>query len=231
MMRKISFIISMISFVLSLLVFTLFLTNQEKPLTRIFKESLSSVVEVRAYTADLESFGTAVILSNGKLVTNFHIISYTNQSKTYVHNNIEIRFSDSEIYQNVEIKHYDVNLDLAMLELTKIQGKSFEVNIAEIFTGQKIFLMGNGNNLGISLTSGIISRSEVEISFNGNINKYIQIDAISTNGVSGGALLDENGKIIGMITLRLLDTNGTPIYGYVYAIPMSTVLNFIDSFS
>ncbi|MDY0140126.1 MAG: hypothetical protein RBR50_10530 [Candidatus Izemoplasmatales bacterium] len=152
MMRKISFIISMISFVLSLLVFTLFLTNQEKPLTRIFKESLSSVVEVRAYTADLESFGTAVILSNGKLVTNFHIISYTNQSKTYVHNNIEIRFSDSEIYQNVEIKHYDVNLDLAMLELTKIQGKSFEVNIAEIFTGQKIFLMGNGNNLGISLT-------------------------------------------------------------------------------
>ena len=35
--------------------------------------------------------------------------------------------------------------------------------------------MGNGNNLGISLTSGIISRSEVEISFNGNINKYIII--------------------------------------------------------
>lgn len=231
MMHKISFILSVISFILSIFIFTLFLTSQTKSLTEIFEDSLSSIVEVKAYTADLESFGTAVILFDGELVTNYHIISYTNQSITYLHNNIEIRFSNSEEYQSVEIKYYDTILDLAVLELATIEGKSLKVNITEVITGQKIFLMGNGNNLGISLTSGIVSRSEVEISFNENINKYIQIDATSTNGVSGGAIIDENGKIIGIIILRLLDDKGMPIYGYVYAIPISTVLYFINSFS
>ena len=62
----------------------------------------------------------------------------------------------------------------------------------------------------------------------GNLNRYIQIDATSANGVSGGALLNENGKNIGIITLRLLDNNGVPIYGYVYAIPIDVVLEFVN---
>ena len=68
----------------------------------------------------------------------------------------------------------------------------------------------------------------MNISFNGNLNRYIQIDATSANGVSGGALLNENGKNIGIITLRLLDNNGVPIYGYVYAIPIDVVLEFVN---
>ena len=83
--------------------------------------------------------------------------------------------------------------------------------------------------LGISLTAGVISKNEVEINFNGNFTSFIQVDATSTSGMSGGALLDENGSLIGMITLRLLDDYGTPIYGYVYAIPISIVLDFVAS--
>jgi len=92
-----------------------------------------------------------------------------------------------------------------------------------------VLLLGNGNNLGISLTAGVISKNEVEINFNGNFTSFIQVDATSTSGMSGGALLDENGSLIGIITLRLLDDYGTPIYGYVYAIPISIVLDFVAS--
>lgn len=82
--------------------------------------------------------------------------------------------------------------------------------------------------MGISLTKGIISKSEVEIIINKNVNKYIQVDATSSSGVSGGALLDKKGRLIGIITLRLLDKEGNPIYGYVYAVPIDVVLKFIN---
>ena len=125
---------------------------------------------------------------------------------------LKLDFQILKKYQVVEMKHFDLNLDLALLVMTDLKGKPFEVNSSKVTTGEKVFLLGNGNNLGISITSGIVSRSEVNISFNGNLNRYIKIDATSANGVSGGALLNENGKIIGIITLRLLDNNGVPIY-------------------
>jgi hypothetical protein len=57
---------------------------------------------------------------------------------TYVHNNIEIRFSDSLDYQVVEINRYDSNLDLALLVMDNTQGKTFEVNMSNLITGQKL---------------------------------------------------------------------------------------------
>lgn len=225
-MRKISLFLSVISFAVSILLTSVFFIKKSKTTQDMFQESLTSIVEVKAFTGDIESFGTAVIVSNTELITNFHVVSYTNHSITYIHTNIEIRFSNQEEYQTVEMKNYDSELDLSLLVILDLNGKSFEINSSKVTTGQQVFLLGNGNNLGISITSGIISRSEVYINFNGNLNRYIQIDATSSNGVSGGAVLDENGEIIGVITLRLLDKNGVPIYGYVYAIPIEDVLKF-----
>jgi len=226
-MKKLSIILSIISLITSIITLTFILINNSKSAEKIFNKSLNSVVELKATTADLESFGSAVILSNNELVTNFHVISFTSQSITYIHTTIEIRFSNSNDYQEVTLKHYDSKLDLALLELTSSSGVPFKTNSLKIETGQQVYLLGNANNLGISITSGIISKNEVEISFNENTNRYIQIDATSTNGISGGALLNNSGKIIGIITLRLLDNEGIPIYGYVYAIPVDLVLEFM----
>jgi len=87
----------------------------------IFQNSLPSVVEVKASTGDVESFGTAVVLSESELVTNFHVVSYIFQSVTNIHQDIKIRFSNSDEYYVVEIKHYDSNLDLALLVLENTQ--------------------------------------------------------------------------------------------------------------
>lgn len=229
MKHKITFVLSIISILISLALVSISLVNIKKSPTKIFENSLSSVVEVKASTGEVEAFGTAVIISDSELVTNFHVISFTSQSVVYLHNKIEIRFSNSNDYQVVEVKHYDSKLDLVLLVMENVQGKALKVNLSNISTGQKVLLLGNGNNLGISLTTGVISRSEVEINFNNSLNKFIQIDASSTSGMSGGALLDDGGRIIGIITLRLLDNNGTPIYGYVYAIPISIVLDFVNT--
>lgn len=182
-MRKLTFILSSISLLISISILSIYVIDMKKDLTVIFQDSLLGVVEIKASTDDIESFGTAVILSDFELVTNFHVVSFTSHSEIYVHNNIKIRFSDSDEYQTVEMKQYDSNLDLALLVMENTQGRILKANLSGISTGQNVLLLGNGNNLGISLTTGLISRNEVEINFNDNTNKYIQIDATSTNGI------------------------------------------------
>lgn len=194
--------------------------------SKIYNKSLNSVVELKATTGNIESFGTAVFLSEDELITNYHVVSYISNSIYYDHDQIEIRFSDSIEFEKVEIIKFDLNLDLALLKTSKRKGSKLRVNNSKYKVGESVILMGNGNKLGISLTTGVVSMYEVEVSYRDNVNKYIQVDATSSNGVSGGALMDKKGKLIGIITLRLVDDNGIPVFGYVYVIPISIVLNF-----
>jgi S1-C subfamily serine protease len=210
----------------SILVFEIydFLKSDQK----IYKNSLKSIVEVKATTSDLESFGSAVFIFDKELITNYHIVSYIRHSDSYIHEKIYIRFADSTNCIEAEVKKYDQNLDLAILSINVSVGKLISVSKSKINVGDEVLVVGNGNNLGISLTKGVINKEEVEIEIDKNVNKYIQVDATLTNGVSGGALLDSNGRIVGVITLRLLDKEGKPIYGYVYAIPINIVIDFIN---
>jgi len=109
------------------------------------------------------------------------------------------------------------------------KGKSISFKNCDIVEGQTVYLMGNANNLGISITSGIVSRGNINIQNNTIENTYIQVDAASANGVSGGALIDTYGHLIGILTLRILDNEGTPIYGYIFAIPIRTILEFLSA--
>ncbi|MDR2822532.1 MAG: serine protease [Acholeplasmatales bacterium] len=227
-MRKVTSILSIVSIIISASFLSFYLVDILTSPDRVFLKSLSSVVEIKASTDDIESFGTAVIFSDTELITNFHVVSFTSDSIVYIHDLIEIRFPNSDIYQEVTVERYDTSLDLVLLIMNDTRGKSVKINKLNYSTGQNVILLGNGNNLGISITTGVISRKEVGITYNNNSNKYIQVDATSTNGVSGGALLDRYGRLIGIITLRLLDNNGTPIYGYVYAVPISSVLEFYN---
>jgi len=129
----------------------------------------------------------------------------------------------------VEVKKYDENLDLAILVITDVFEEKFKLKNHLYSTGDEIYLIGNANNLGISIAKGIISKKEVKIEYNNIINNYIQLDAASTNGVSGGALLNNKGELIGIVTLRLLDDKGAPIYGYVYAILIKQIINFTNN--
>ena len=64
----------------------------------IFDNSLQSVVELKADTADVgESFGTAVFVKDdGTLVTNAHVVTYKEGGETYSFENLQIRFSFEE---------------------------------------------------------------------------------------------------------------------------------------
>ena len=91
-----------------------------------------------------------------------------------------------------------------------------------------MFAVGNGSNMGISITSGKISNALVNVEYENIKRQAIQCDLTITSGNSGGALFDNYGKLIGITSFRTKDKSGNIIYGISYAIPINNVMDFVN---
>ncbi|MBR7135826.1 MAG: trypsin-like peptidase domain-containing protein [Clostridia bacterium] len=79
------------------------------------------------------------------------------------------------------------------------------------------------------LTEGVVSNSNVEVELEKVKRQVIQCDITIAEGNSGGALLNENGEIVGLTTFRLKDASNNVIYGIAYCIPANTILEYIKN--
>jgi len=234
-MKKIVIFLSIINSLLILLILSLLIINYYKLPKQIFDRNIKSVAELKAYTNEYESYGTAIVINNnGELITNYHVISYTHDNINYVHEHILIRLSTQQIYTEVEVIKFDDFNDLAIIKIINIDSyKEFKSikfgNIKNLSTGDTCYAIGNTNNLSISMSSGIISTSLINLIVDGVKKEYIQSNIDITSGSSGGALVDKYGKLIGITTLRLKDNSGNIIYGYGYSIPINIVNQFIEN--
>lgn len=193
-----------------------------------------SIVEVKATTEDVgESFGTAEFInSDGRLITNAHVITYKKLGVSYTFNEISIRFSFEDEYRKVSIVKFDTDKDIAVLQLddTKCNFKPLITgDSSKLSYSQEIYAIGNLNNLGLSITKGIVSNPSINVIYENNTRNVIQCDLTIADGNSGGALLDKNGKIIGITTFRLKDNKSYVIYGIAYCIPINAVLEYIEN--
>lgn len=218
----------------STLLFIIFKNLNEPPTEKIFKRSLRSVVEVKAYTENVgESFGTAEFIDKeGTLVTNAHVVTYTKLEQVFQFEKCYIRFAEDEHYIQVEIIKYNKELDIAVLKMNK-DFHSFEPlklgDSSKLETGNKIYAMGNLANYGISLTEGMVSLPLVNIEYNNVTKSVIQCNIDIAEGNSGGALLNQKGELIGITTFRTKDSGGNVIYGISYCIPINAVLEYIKN--
>ena len=152
--------------------------------------------------------GSGIIISkDGYILTNNHIINSSDSSsyyevskatKVYVY-----LYNDSTPYE-AKIIGTDEQTDLAVIKIEKDNltaaelGDSSSVKIGE-------FAMAIGNPLGMqsSVTSGIISAVNRAVTGdNGTTYTLIQTDAAINSGNSGGALVNSEGKVIGINTLK-----------------------------
>lgn len=219
---------------LALIVLSIFsIVNSTKPnAKKVFKEARYSVVELKSSVdEDTISYGSAVFISNdGVLVTNAHMVTYKKSNNYIEFNNYEIRFSFENDFKKVSLLKYDVNLDIAFLKLDSLENVKFKKiklgNSNKISSGDIVYAIGNGMNHGLGITKGIISIPEVKIEYENNIRDVIQADLIINEGNSGGALLDENGALIGITTFRLKDKNANIIYGIAFSIPIHIVIDY-----
>jgi S1-C subfamily serine protease len=196
---------------------------------------LYNVVEVKATSENVgESFGTGeIITEDGKIITNAHVVTYTRMGTTNVFDNYYIRFSYEDDYRAVTLKKYDSELDLAVLNLDDCDDLIIKPiktgNSDKIKSGNKVYAVGNASNYGIGIFEGMVSIPLVNIELDGLIRSVIQCDITIAAGNSGGALINEQGEVLGITTFRTKDNSGNVIYGIVYCIPINTVLEFVNT--
>ena len=207
--------------------------NSRTYIKKIYDRSLQSVVEVKAYTKDVgESFGSAVLMkSDGTLVTNFHVVTYSKLGATKAFDEISIRFANSDNYISVTLVKYDVLKDLAVLKIKDKNNKKLKAmkteDIKKVKSGDEVFAIGNLSNYGIGITKGHVSVPKINIVVDGNKKEAIQCDITIVSGSSGGALVNRNGKLIGITTFRTKDNLRNVIHGIGYVIPINRVLEYI----
>lgn len=177
-----------------------------------------------------EAVGSGIIISeDGYIVTNNHVISAESSSYYYTIEKaaeITVKLYNDETPYKATVVGTDEYTDIAILKIEKDNltpatlGKSEDVQVGEV-----AFAIGNPVGMDYSVTSGIISAKDREVEVEGITYTAIQTDAAINSGNSGGALVNANGEVIGINTLKL---SGTGIEGIGFAIPISSVTDIIE---
>ena len=149
-----------------------------------------------------------VISSDGFIVTNHHVINGADQ--------ITIEFNDGSFRDAVVIGS-DENIDIALLKVdaeTMLEFVDFgNSDISRV--GDWVMAMGNPLGQGFSVSVGIISARNRELS--GNYDDYIQTDAAINRGNSGGPLFNMDGEVVGVNTAILSPNGGSIGIGFSMA--------------
>ena len=169
-----------------------------------------------------EAVGSGVIVdSNGYILTNSHVISDGNTQS------IKVLLSNGEKL-DAELLWNDSTLDLAVIKVDKTGLTAVEFgDSGNVQVGDKSIAIGNplGLDLQSTLTSGFVSGLERSIQLQGGniMDGLIQTDAAINSGNSGGALLNAEGKLIGINTARPQSADGIG-----FAIPINTAKPIIE---
>lgn len=179
------------------------------------------------YQQEQQSSGSGIIISQKDtellIVTNNHVVE---NSKT-----LTVTFID-ETSVEATIKGTDSNMDLAIIsvslaDIKEETQKQIKVatlgNSTALRVGEPTIAIGNALGYGQSVTTGIVSALNREIE--GFDSKLIQTDAAINPGNSGGALLNANGEVIGINTVKV---SADAVEGMGYAIPISDVSEILD---
>ncbi|MCM1009072.1 MAG: serine protease [Ruminococcus flavefaciens] len=202
--------------------------------TEIYNQCLKNVVEVKSSSKNYgEGFGTGeIVTSDGKIVTNAHVVTFTRLGTTNEFDEYYIRFAFENEYRSVRLEKYDLELDLAVLILEDCSDIVLNpINLSDsdtIKAGDIVYAVGNASNYGMGIFKGIVSIPLINVELDGLTRSVIQCDLTIAAGNSGGALLNENGELIGITTFRTKDISGNVIYGIAYCIPINALLEYID---
>jgi serine protease Do len=169
--------------------------------------------------------GSGIIISeDGYILTNNHIVATTSSESYYEVSEatkVTVTLFNDETEYEAKIVGKDEQTDLAVIKIEKNGlSKAEFADSDSIKVGE--FAMAVGNPLGMqsSVTCGIISAVNREVTDSeGKKFTLIQTDASINSGNSGGALVNSEGKVIGINTLKL---SGTGIEGMGFAIPINS---------
>ncbi len=164
-----------------------------------------------------QSLGSGVVVqSDGMIMTNFHVVDGADD--------IRVSFADGREY-HTELMLADKKTDLAVLRIKDTNGQQFPAlefaDSETLLVGDLVLAIGNPFGVGQTVTSGIVSalaRTGVGVS---DYQFFVQTDAAINPGNSGGALVDMDGRLVGINTAIFSRSGGSN--GIGFAIPSSMV--------
>jgi len=169
-----------------------------------------------------QGFGSGVILSDdGYIVTNNHVIEDAQKIKVILNDKREFE---------ARLLGTDPSTDLALL---KIDAKDLPFltygNSEALKLGEWVLAVGNPFNLTSTVTAGIVSARARNLGINEDaysIESFIQTDAAVNPGNSGGALVNQQGNLVG-INAAIASRTGS-YSGYSFAIPVTIVKKVVE---
>ncbi len=185
----------------------------------------------RTQSSTATATGSGIIIrDDGYILTNNHVVSSTSSDSFYeVSEATKVTvtlFNDETEYEG-KIIGKDEQTDLAVIKIEKTGLTAAEFADSDsIKVGE--FAMAVGSPLGMqdSVTAGIVSAVNRKVTdSDGKTFTLIQTDAAINSGNSGGALVNSEGKVMGVNTLKL---SGTGVEGMGFAIPINSTTEIIE---
>lgn len=199
----------------------------------VYAQNVASTVGITtSVTTNFFGFATTaaasgsgfILSSDGYILTNYHVIESSDSIKVTMH--------DGSGY-DAQLIGYDESNDIAVLKVEAeglspvVLGDSDNMNV-----GDSVLAIGNPlGELTFSLTSGVISALDRQVTLSGNVTmELIQTDCAINSGNSGGALFNMYGEVIGITNAKYSSgSSGASIDNIGFAIPINSVLGIVES--
>ena len=182
-----------------------------------------------------EGAGSGVIVAENDneiyILTNYHVVEDTNE--------LSVKFIDDSSY-DATVKGISERKDIAIVSVSKASLSADTLNSIKIATlgnsnelkvGNGIIAIGNALGYGQSVTTGVVSALNREVSTSEYTQDMIQIDAAINGGNSGGALLNSKGEVVGINSAKYSSSGSVysaSVEGMGFAIPISDVEEIIE---
>ena len=194
----------------------------------IVEKTADSVVEITTETVQtgtmLQQYissgaGSGVIVTeDGYIITNHHVIENATSITVTLHN--------GESYP-ATLVGLDNQLDVALLKIEASGLTPASIGTSsDLLVGQTVVAIGNPlGQLGGTVTQGILSAKDRNITLDGETMTLLQTDAAVNPGNSGGGLFDAQGNLIGLVVAK---SSGDDVEGLGFAIPIDNVVEVLD---
>ena len=161
--------------------------------------------------------GSGVVLRPGLIATAWHVVEPARR--------IDIRLSDGRILP-AQLTARDAASDIALL---RVDAGLRPIGIAPPpQLAQPVCAIGNAFGLGLSVTCGVVSALHVTDAGFNPVEDFVQTDAAANPGVSGGALVDRQGRLVGMVSAIFASGGDTDI-GVNFAVSTELLMRVAEA--
>jgi S1-C subfamily serine protease len=194
------------------------------PVREVYTQTGPGVVSVDVVSSENGPGGASgfVLDEQGHIVTNQHVVGGAED--------ISVKFA-SGVREEAVVVGEDPSTDVAVIKVEASEGVLEPLTLGDsgsVGVGEPVIAIGNPLNVGISVTTGIVSGLErpIEAPNNYTIDGAVQTDAAINPGNSGGPLLDSRGTVIGMNAQIASESGG--FEGVGFAVPIDTVKGVVE---